>query len=145
MTDLEMWKAFGGDGEYEAWAFGDDPDTLAELVRTGVKTATASAHPLYELEGEELPLAGEYSVILDSREEAVCIIRTTKVFVTPYREVTAEQAWKEGEGDRSLSYWREVHEAFFIKEMEEAGLTFTEEMGVVCEEFEVVYPGEVWV
>ena len=142
MTAEEMWLASGLAGEYEAWAFGVDADELARLVRTGVKTATASAHPLYEVDGEELPRAGEYSVILDAREEAVCIIRTEKVFVIPYRAVTAEQAWKEGEGDRSLEYWRQVHEAFFRKEMEAVGLTFTEDMGVVCEEFRVVYPKE---
>ena len=143
MTVQEMWKASGIEADYEAWAFGDDPDTLAELVRTGVKTATASAYPFYELEGEALPKAGEYSVILNTKDEAVCIIRTTKVCVTPYREVTAEQAWKEGEGDRSLDYWRRVHEAFFRKELEAIGLTFTEDMGVVCEEFEVIYPREL--
>lgn len=143
MTAQEMWNASGIEAEYEAWAFGDDPDTLAELVRTGVKTATASAYPFYELEGEDLPKAGEYSVILNTKDEAVCIIRTTKVYVTPYREVTAEQAWKEGEGDRSLDYWRRVHEAFFRKELEAVGLIFTEDMGVVCEEFEVIYPKEV--
>ena len=142
MTAQEMWNASGIQAEYEAWAFGDDPDTLAELVRTGVKTATASAYPFYKLEGEDLPKAGEYSVILNTKDEAVCIIRTTKVYVTPYREVTAEQAWKEGEGDRSLNYWRRVHEAFFRKELEAVGLDFTENMGVVCEEFEVIYPKE---
>ena len=143
MTVQEMWKAGGIEAAYEAWAFGGDPDALAQLVRSGVKTATASAYPLYELEGEDLPQAGEYSVILDGEENAVCIIRTSKVYVTPYREVTAEQAYKEGEGDRSLAHWRQVHEAFFKKEMEEAGLAFTEEMGVVCEEFEVIYPRKV--
>ena len=143
MTAQEMWRASGIRAEYEAWAFGDDPDTLAELVRTGVKTATASAYSFYELEGEDLPKAGEYSVILNTKDEAVCVIRTTKVYVTPYCEVTAEQAWKEGEGDRSLDYWRRVHKAFFRKELEAAGLTFSEDMGVVCEEFEVIYPKEV--
>ena len=143
MTAQEMWNASGIEAEYEAWAFGDDPDTLAELVRTGVKTATASAYPFYELEGEDLPKAGEYSVILNTKDEAVCIIRTAKVYVTSYREVSAEQAWKEGEGDRSLDYWRRVHEAFFRKELDAVGLTFTEDLGVVCEEFEVVYPKEV--
>ena len=141
MNAQEMWQASGLTGEYEAWAFGGDGDTLADLVRRGIKTATASAEPLYALEGEELPRVGEYSVILDTRDNAVCIIRTTKVYVTPYQDVTAEQAYKEGEGDRSLSYWRRVHEDFFRKEMEAAGLTFTEAMGVVCEEFEVVYGG----
>ena len=143
MTAQEMWQTSGLAGDYEAWAFGDDPDALAELVRTGIKTATASAYPLYELEGEELPKVGEYSVILDTRDEAVCIIRTSRVYVTPYRDITPEQAYREGEGDRSLDYWRKVHETFFRREMEDAGLTFTEEMGVVCEEFEVVYPREV--
>ena len=119
---------------------GDDPDTLAELTRKGIKTATASAGPLYELEGEPLPQAGEYSVILGSRDEAVCVIRTTRVYTTPFCEVTAEHARKEGEGNRSLAYWRQVHEDFFRTELAGAGLEFTPDMPVVCEEFEVVYP-----
>ena len=145
MTHQELWAAYkavnpdAGD-EYGAWAYGDDPDTLAELTRKGIKTATASAGPLYELEGEPLPQAGEYSVILDSRDEAVCVIRTTRVYTTPFCEVTAEHARKEGEGDRSLAYWRQAHEAFFRTELAGAGLEFTPDMPVVCEEFEVVYP-----
>lgn len=145
MTHQELWAAYkavspaAGD-EYEAWAYGDDPDTLAELTRAGVKTATAGAGPLYELEGEPLPRAGEYSVILNSRDEAVCVIRTTKVYTVPFDQVSAEQAYREGEGDRSLDYWRRVHEDFFRRELAEAGQTFSPEMPVVCEEFEVVYP-----
>ena len=145
MTHQELWAAYkavspaAGD-EYEAWAYGDDPDTLAELTRAGVKTATAGAGPLYELEGEPLPRAGEYSVILNSRDEAVCVIRTTKVYTVPFDQVSAEQAYREGEGDRSLDYWRRVHEDFFRRELAEAGQTFSPEMPVVCEEFEVLYP-----
>ncbi len=144
MTVQEMWNQFVstrniGD-EYTAWAFGDDPDVLAWLVLSGKKTATASAWPLYELEGEELPKAGEYSVVLNSRQEPVCIIQTTKVFLTPFDCVDDEQARKEGEGDLSLSYWRQVHERFFRQEMEQAGLVFSGEMLVVCEEFLCVYP-----
>lgn len=111
----------------------------SNLVATGVKTATASAHPLYEVDDEPLPAAGEYSVILDSKDKAVCVIQTTKVYVIPFNEVTKEQAFKEGEGDKSLEYWREVHEKFFTESMEEAGLKFTSDMKVVCEEFVVVY------
>ena len=145
MTHQELWAAYqavnpeAGE-DYEAWAYGDDPDALAELTRTGVKTATASAGPLYEPEGESLPAQGEYSVILDSREEAVCVIRTTRVYTVPFDQVTVEQAWREGEGDRSLAYWHCVHEDFFRAKLEEAGLEFSPSMPVVCEEFEVVYP-----
>jgi len=147
MTAQEMWERFVkeqniSDTEYDAWAFGDDADGLAELVRQGIKTGTSSAYPLYELEGEPLPEASGYSVILDSRDEAVCIIENTKVYVVPFCEVTADHAFKEGEGDRNLAYWRKVHEVFFTECMEEAGLVFDENMKVVCEEFRVVYPVE---
>ena len=144
MTEQALWQAYTekngpSDGTYEAWAFGTDADHLAHLVAIGEKTATSSAYPLYELEGEPLPEVGEYSVILDARGEAVCIVRTTKVSVVPFCEITAEHARCEGEGDKSLRYFREVHEAFFTECMREAGLTFTVDMPVVCEEFEVVY------
>ena len=143
MTAEQMWAAFAGsleDEAYEAWAFGGSPDELAGLVLAGVKTATSSAYPLYELEGEPLPEAGEYSVILDSRDEAVCVIRTDRVSVVPYRDIGPDHARREGEGDRSLAYWRQVHEAFFREELAAAGLDFTEDMPVVCEEFRAVWP-----
>ena len=35
--------------------------------------------------------------------------------------------------------WREVHEKFFAECLNEAGLKFTSDMKVVCEEFSVVY------
>ncbi len=141
MTAQELWNSFAQGKnlppEYEAWAFGDDADVLAQLVLDGTKTATASAHILYE--SENLPRAGEYSVILNSLGEAVCIVQTEKVFVVPFDEVDAEQAWKEGEGDRSLFYWRQVHERFFCQELAVAGLEFDEKMNVVCEQFRRVW------
>ena len=145
MTAEQMWREFAeanhiSGGDYEAWAFGDDADRLARLVLEGVKTATASAHPLYALEGEPLPEAGEYSVILNSREEAVCVIRTARVSIVPFQDVGAEHAFREGEGDRSLAFWRAVHERFFTQELAQAGLTFQPELPVVCEEFERVWP-----
>ena len=145
MTHQELWAVYravdpAAGEDYEPWAFGGDPDGLAELTRTGRKTATSSAGPLYELEGEPLPAPGEYSVILDSRDGAVCVIRTTRVYAVSFREVSAGHAYREGEGDRSLEHWRRVHEEFFRAELEEAGMEFSPSMPVVCEEFEVVYP-----
>lgn len=143
MTGREMWNEFisiqnieGAD--FEEWAFGAAPDELADLVKRGIKTATASAFQLYEIENESLPKDG-YSVILNSNDEAVCVIQTEKVYVIPFNEVSEEHAYKEGEGDRSLEYWREVHKKFFTDCLAEAGLSFSEDMGVVCEEFKVVY------
>ena len=144
MTKKELWKAFItnsniDDCEYEAWAFGVDADLLANLVANGEKTATASAYSLYALEGEPLPKEGDYSVILDSGDNAVCVIQNRRVTIVPFNEVTAEHAYKEGEGDKSLAYWKEVHEKFFTECLNEAGQEFTPDMKVVCEEFIVVY------
>lgn len=63
MTSEEMWKIYseknGLENEkYEAWAYGDDPDKLAELTANGIKTATCSAYYWYETEGEKMPKAG---------------------------------------------------------------------------------------
>ena len=140
MTAEELWSQSGLTGTYEAWSFGDEADGLAELVRTGTKTATSSAYDIYEAEGEPLPAVGETSVILDSRDEAICIIRTTKVYVTTFDQVSSEHAHREGEGDRSLAYWREVHQAFFTQELASIGRAFDEGMRVVCEEFDLVWP-----
>ena len=139
MTAQELWQKSGFTGEYEAWAYGEAPDKLAELTARGIKTTTCSAYELYEAENEPLPKAGEYSVILDSKGEAVCIIRTTKVTVVPFDQVSEAHAYREGEGDRSLMYWRKVHEAFLIQELAAIHRNFTQKTKVVCEEFEVVF------
>ena len=146
MTGKELWNLFIKesnlheiDNSYEAWSFGSEADELALLVTIGIKTATSSAYPLYELKRESLPLPNVYSVILDSRGNAVCVIQTTKVEVVPFDKVTAEHAYREGEGDKSLEHWREVHEKFFTKALNKVGVDFTLDMKVVCEEFEVVY------
>lgn len=138
MTAEELWNQSGLDGKYEAWSFGEAPDKLAGLIKKGIKTATCSAYDLYLKNNEPIPKAGDYSVILDSDDEAVCIIQTTKVYVVPFHQVTEEHAFKEGEGDRTLKYWREVHEAFLSRELSSIHRAFNEDIQVVCEEFELV-------
>ena len=140
MTAEEMWALSGLQGPYEAWAFGDDADELARLVLIGRKTAAASAYPLYAIEGEPLPQAGEYSVILNGSDQAVCIIQTTRVTVLPFDQVPSSHAAREGEGDLSLAAWRRTHRAFFTREMAASGLSFADDTPVVCEEFLRVFP-----
>ncbi|PIB63724.1 RNA-binding protein, partial [Pseudomonas sp. 2822-17] len=87
----------------------------------------------------ELPYAGLLNIILDGEGRAVAIVETTTVEVVPFDEVTAEHAYLEGEGDRSLMYWRDVHEAFFKKELDAIDHAFHNKIPVVCERFKVVY------
>lgn len=147
MTAKQMWEAFlkvnpAAAGEaVEAWYYGGkDADKLAELTAKGIKTATSSAYPVYEAVGEELPQAGTYSVVMRRDGTAVCVTYTTKVYVVPFKAVSREHAWREGEGDRSLAHWRGVHGAFFAECLRKEGLAFCEDIGVVCEEFTKVFP-----
>ena len=128
---------------YTAWHFCDnqeDADALVQLVLQGIKRATASAVACYEEEKEPLPREGEYSIVTNWEGKALCIIRTTRLQIFPFNQVPPEFAAREGEGDGSLEYWRRVHEAAFSRGLGEYGLEFREDMPVLCEEFEVVYP-----
>jgi len=146
-----FWRAYlealpegspGRDETYEAWAFGDGPelaDELGALVLTGRKTATCSA--LWEVEaGEEtMPRVGGKSVILDGDDEPLCVIETTEVAVRRFDEVDGRFAYEEGEGDRSLEYWRGAHRRFFGRTLPGIGRRFSEDMPLVCERFRVIY------
>lgn len=125
-----------------AWYFCDnahDADDLAALVVAGIKTATASLHWAYDDENERVPQPGDLSIITNWAGEPRCIIEVTDVQIVPFNAVDARQAYEEGEGDRSLAFWRRVHWDFFSRECDAIGRTPSETMPVVCERFRVVY------
>jgi uncharacterized protein YhfF len=127
----------------EAWGFGDSPEMaeeLGRLVLQGIKTATASAVWEYEATEEPFPQVGDLSIILDGQGNPLCIIETVEVMVRPYNEVDPQFAYDEGEGDRSLDYWRQAHLNFFTRFLPNIGLQFSETMPLLLERFKVIYP-----
>jgi uncharacterized protein YhfF len=122
------------------FAFGDSKelaDELAELVRTGTKTATYSALWSYEEEQKPLPQKGELSIVIDGNGVPFAVIETDEVFIAPFNEVSEHFAYEEGEGDRSLAYWREVHRNFFRRQQFK-DRSFNEEMALVCKRFRIL-------
>lgn len=127
---------------YDAEMLGDSPELASELgalILSGTKTATCSALREYEAEDEPLPQVGEKFVVLGGDGIPLCIIETTEVEIRPYEEVDADFAFEEGEGDRSLEYWREAHWNFFTRSLAGIGKEPTMDMPLVCEKFRVVY------
>ena len=112
-------------------------DELAQLIIDGRKTATCSAHLLYE-ENESLPKVDLYTILLSSKDEPLAIIKTVDVQLVPMNEVTEEFAKAEGEGDLSYHYWYDGHKKFFTEELAEYGKEFSEDMLLVCERFALV-------
>ena len=124
----------------EAWAFGATPaqaDELLALVLEGTKTATASSLWDYEAAGDPLPQVGEVAIVLDGSGRSRAVLETTDVQVVPFDQVGPAHAHAEGEGDRSLEYWRRVHEAFWRTHSEDPR-GFAPDMPVVCERIRVV-------
>jgi uncharacterized protein YhfF len=70
----------------------------------GVKTATCSRE-----DEPNTSAPGERWIVLDGRGEPRCVIETTGVTYRRFNEVDASFARDEGEGDRSLAYWRDAH------------------------------------
>jgi uncharacterized protein YhfF len=139
----EFWRSFvsatGIDGAYTAWGFGNDAemaDSLGKLVRDGPKRATTSLFSTYEDDDEPLPKVGDLSVVLGGVGEPICVIRTVSVEVRPFGQVDERFAWTEGEGDRSLAYWRAEHIRFFESE----GRPVDDDTAVVLETFELLWP-----
>lgn len=126
----------------DAWAFGgtaDQADELLGLVLSGTKTATSSALWSYEAKDESLPLEGELSIVCDGQGRPRALLRLTDVIVTTLDDVSESHAFAEGEGDRTLAYWRRAHEDFFRGHLP-AGRELAGSMPVVLERFERLVP-----
>lgn len=120
--------------KYEKWKFGTDNDKLVRLVLNGDKRATTSLYEEYILEDEELPKVGDRSIILFDDGREACLIEDVEVIVTEFRNITAELAFIEGEGDKSLAYYRNEH----IKIFKNIDDSFSDDSKVVFEVFKVI-------
>lgn len=125
-----------------AWAFGATPDhadSLLALVLAGTKTGTASLLWDYEATGDPQPYLGELSIILDGSGTPRAVIETTSLRTVPFDQVDAAHAHAEGEGDRTLDYWRAAHERYW-RAYAENPRGFGSDMPVICELFRLVHP-----
>ncbi|MFS4455147.1 ASCH domain-containing protein [Maribacter sp. 2304DJ31-5] len=117
----------------------EDADTCAKLVKKGIKKATS--HSLLGLQhhNEPLPKMGDFKVVTNWDGKAQCIVRITSVKLRPFFSIDADYAKLEGEGDKSLDYWKKVHWEYYTRELEAFERVPKESMIIVCEEFEKVF------
>jgi uncharacterized protein YhfF len=73
--------------------------------------------------------------VLDGRGTPLCVIRTISVEVRPFGLVDEAFARMEGEGDRSLAYWRDEHLRFFAS----LGKPVDDDTMVVLDTFELLW------
>jgi uncharacterized protein YhfF len=113
------------------FAFGDSQalaDELLALVLSGHKTATCTTP-----DDPNLSRPGDRWIVLDRRAEPRCVIETTEITMRRYNEVATDFAYDEGEGDRSLEYWRDAHRTYFGRQGK-----FQDDTVLVCERFRLL-------
>lgn len=115
----------------ETFSFGDSPalaDELAALVLAGIKTATCWA----AVDGLKTE-PGKLMVMLDGNGRPLAIIETVELTLRRFDKVDPSFAYDEGEGDRTLTSWREAHRRYFTRLGQ-----FSPDMIVYCERFRIV-------
>ncbi|MCL1935731.1 MAG: GNAT family N-acetyltransferase [Defluviitaleaceae bacterium] len=110
-------------------------DDLAQLILSGKKTATCSRYTKYTNHVKK----GQLTVVLSSEDEPLCIIKTVKTEYKKMNEVTKDFAKAEGEGDRTLKYWYDVHKNFFSSELIQENKEFSDDILLICEQFKVIH------
>ena len=147
----EMWREFitshpefKGEEPPESWFFHNnkaDADRLAKLVSTGKKQAGSGLYAWYEEANADLPSVGTKHIITNFDGKAQAIIKVTKVDTIPFNEISeAYAALDMGTTDDPLNKWKKAHWDFFSSAMKESGEKPTEDMLIVCEWFETVWP-----
>lgn len=116
-----------------------DADECAELVVNKIKQATSPSVWWFEKYHEPFPQVGDLAIITNWDGVARAIVRTTKVEFVEFRRISSAYAYIEGEGDRSLDYWKKVHWEYYANEMKAFEEHPSEEMVIVCEYFETIW------
>ncbi|WP_439425994.1 ASCH domain-containing protein [Oenococcus alcoholitolerans] len=128
--------------EYDnAYSFGDsskEADRLGRLVIDRIKAAASSSYDICKKEGGDLPKTDQLDIILGS-DKPLAVISNYQVMVVKFSEVDQRQAYLEGEGDRSLSNWQNIHRPLFKKEYKSNGLEFTDDSKLILERFHMLY------
>ena len=116
----------------DRWKFGIDNDKLIDLVLKGEKTATTSLYSAYN--DQNIPKKGDRSIIVYDNGKDACMIENTDVIITEFRNINEKLAFLEGEGDKSLEYYRKMHIEYF-KNIDK---NFNDNTKVVFEVLEII-------
>ena len=145
---LDFWDKVksetGIKGDFaDAWGFGDNPELIDELLGYVLQRKKRSSTSLLkesELQGYPLDKVGDYNIILNSRGEPAAVIKTVSVKRVKNKDIDAEHAYWEGEGDRTLNSYFQEHDKYYTRVGKALGFEFNKDMLVDLVRFELVYP-----
>ena len=119
---------------------GLDGESVDEICRqSGVQPSNYNS-PSQAVVGGSLAAVEEASRLAGERGGRALPLNVSGAFHTSLMAPAYEEfAAAEGEGNRSLAFWREAYWSYFGRVCEKLGLERSLRMSVVCERFKVVY------
>lgn len=150
----ELWSAYSSAHpaavrvcpEYTVEHFGDSARLADELLREvthGAKRATAELASAFAAGGDPLPRIGSHWIACDSSGAPRVILRSVEFRLGTFGSVDESFAWDEGEGDRTLTTWKQDHSRYWTRTCAARGSVWSEDDEIVFERFRVVWPPEL--
>lgn len=145
----QLWNAYNETTDthgtsYQTRWFGQqnnpaEVQALAEAILAGTKTATTTPLDSYTAEQVAIPQVGDYNILLNGEMKPVAVLKTVVSELIPFYRISAEHAYHEGDGDRTIGDWRKRKTEEFTPTLEEHGKNLSSDTPMVSEVFEVVY------
>lgn len=121
--------------------FGDSEEAsvnIMEQLLRGEKTAISHCVSYYIVTRSPMPKVGDYTMVTDFYGNPGCILKCVDVVIDPIGAIPEEVARQEAEGD--LEQWRGEKRREFKALSEKAGFHYNDELPVLMELVERVYP-----
>lgn len=136
----EMWNEFickndiGDDVDYGVFEYEKED---IDNVLNGSLCAEISPYDVIRYNDYAIPFVGDYNIIIDDKENAICVIKTNRVDMIPFIDIKEQMAKKLGFD--SIENFRERYKKILASELKEIKENYKDEAVCVIEEFEVVY------
>lgn len=137
----KLWKAFAAGNDellaypYQLWRF-PKGETIQKVLN-GQICGESFLLPMFELNRQRLPEAGQYNVVCDSANRAVCVVRTTGIFRSCYGDVAGNLASIEGYA--SSKEWQTAKGPKFERICKDLKIPFSDDLQILFEKFEIVF------
>jgi len=122
---------------------GLDADTTSQiigLIIAGDKTGTFTLPWVVEQTGQPEPTVGDFIILIDFEGVPALVVRLTEIEVVSFADITEQHTAIDGPPVRDLNVWKPMHTDYWNRMLAPFGLSVSDEMPVLVEKFELIYP-----
>ena len=118
----------------------DSTEQVMELIQAGDKTGTFTLPWLIERTEQPEPQVGDPIILIDFNGKPRLLVRLTAIHTVTFGEVSEADIAIDGTPVRSMEVWKPLHTQYWNGLLEPFGLEVSDDMPVLIEPFELLYP-----